>query len=147
MVAVLAHRIVLTPAHELVVSGHGCGSDTFRGMPVALAPSSNGDISDGVVVALPDLGIGVNLVSEGIHPGQHDLDRRGSDPVLEDFAVFENVSGRAALEGGEGDVSSGDGGNVGELLGALSDGLIPGEDGSLVGQTISRTARTPEGGK
>ena len=108
-------------------------------------PSSDSEVSDGVVVRPEDLGIEEHFVTKSVEPLQGDPDVGGRDPGLELRAVLEVVGAGSALEGGEGDFGSGQGGHVGELGGTegpvlvdLGPAAVPWlDDGGGVGQLVS----------
>lgn len=55
-------------------------------------PSSHGEVRDGVVVGLEDLGVVEDLVSERVEPVQGHSDVRGRHPVLQKTQQGRTVS-------------------------------------------------------
>uniref|UniRef100_A0A6B0UQV0 Putative secreted protein n=1 Tax=Ixodes ricinus TaxID=34613 RepID=A0A6B0UQV0_IXORI len=78
--AVVPCRVVLAAAHQLPIATGA--RVTCLGVPVALAPSSHGEVCDGVVVGAQHLLVAEDLVSECVQSSQHDPDGRRGHPLL-----------------------------------------------------------------
>jgi len=86
--------------------------DADVGVTVALAPSTNYNMGDPVVVRPQHLLISKDLVTKGVQAHERDADVSGGDPVLQFVVVIEVVRARPSIQGREGHVATGERGDV-----------------------------------
>ena len=105
--------------------------DADVGVTVALAPSTNHNMGDPVVVRPQHLGnlvlpnlfkvgkrcsnhllISEDLVTKGVQAHERDADVSGGNPVLQFVVVIKVVRARPPVQGGEGHVATGERGDV-----------------------------------
>lgn len=101
--------------------------DADVGVAVTLAPSTNYNMGDPVVVRPQHLGnlvlpnlfmamkrssnhllISEDLVTKGVQPHERDADVSGGDPVLQFVVVVKVVRARPPVQGGEGHIATGE---------------------------------------
>jgi hypothetical protein len=82
--------------------------DADVGVPIALAPSTNYNMGDPIVVRPQHLLIAEDLITKGVQPHERDADVSGGNPVLQFVVVVKVVGARPPIQGGEGDITAGE---------------------------------------